>query len=234
MRRAAIIALVIVFAAACGDGEDETSDEPNLNSLGAELTETHCGKIFSCCDEDERFAAFQGIPVADQEQCTSSVEGIVQVNVIPRYEEALANGTITYSGDVESCMNGYARLACDEFQPDPRLALVEIPACRALFEAQLETTEFCSDDFECKSGFCAITGEMGTCAEIPGEGEACVAGRCDDGLYCMDGTCTPRRRDGEPCDVSAECESGNCIDPSMGGEGQGDLECAPLPPACGG
>lgn len=234
MRPILILALLLVVVAACGEGDEGTTDEQNLNDLGDELTEAHCGKIFSCCSEAERFAAFQGIPIDDQEQCTSSVQGIVQVNVIPRYEDALAAGTISYSGEIQSCLDGFARLACDEFQPDPRLTLIEIPQCAALFEALLETTEFCTDDFECKTGFCAFSGgaDEGTCAELPGEMESCIAGRCGEGLFCTGGVCSPRFDDGATCDVSSQCLSSNCVDVST--EGSEELECQPLPPACGG
>lgn len=228
----AFIFAFILGASACGEGDDSTDGEDNISQLGVELTEAHCNKIFSCCSESERVAAFQGIPVSTQEECISSVEGIVQINVVPRYEDAVANGTIDYSGAVENCITGYSRLACDDFQPDPRLALIEVPECAALFEPQLETTEFCTDDFECKSGFCAISGEMGTCAELPGEMEACVAGSCQESLYCREGMCVPRLDDGAECDVSTQCTSRNCVDVSD--NGSGDLRCRPLPAACGG
>ncbi len=236
MRTRWMALVLMLLIAACGSNEGDGNSSNELATLGEEITEAHCAKIFTCCSESERQAAFGGIPVEDLEQCNSSVQGIVQINVIPSYRTAVDEGTVNYdSSGLDNCIESFNRLACDEFEPDPRFAIADVPGCRALFEATLETTEFCTEDFECKSGFCALEAgdDQGTCAEEPGEDESCIAGRCAFGLYCADGTCTPQQPDDSPCDADSQCSSDNCVDVALEGEPT-DFRCRPLPAACGG
>jgi hypothetical protein len=224
--------------AACGSDDDETESDPNsLNTLGDEITAAHCSRVLNCCDAAERASAFGGLPVSNEEECLSSVEGIIQVNVIPRYEAALERGTITYdSSGVQNCVDGLLRVACVAFEPDPRFAIEDIPACRGLFTAQLETTEFCTENFECKTGFCALgeSGEEGTCAEQPRNGDPCLANQCAFNLYCDENdTCAAQLPDDSGCAFDAQCQSLNCVDVAPP-ERSADLRCQPLPPACGG
>lgn len=67
--------------------------------------------------------------------------------------------------------------------------------------------------FDCVPG--AVCGNDGNCVPIPGQGQPCAAGNCDQGLYCdFNGTmtCLPTTPIGGAC-TGFECASGSyCMD----------------------
>lgn len=63
----------------------------------------------------------------------------------------------------------------------------------------------------------ALTGQ---CVRESASGEACIAETCVPDAYCADlgdpslgsvGLCTERKLDGDPCETSHECVTGNCV-----------------------
>jgi len=68
----------------------------------------------------------------------------------------------------------------------------------------------CGNDSQCKSGFCGLDDDKevcGVCAKRPGEGEACVRGRCPLGLICSDNNtlCVKPVAVGGACDGKTAC-----------------------------
>lgn len=93
-------------------------------------------------------------------------------------------------------------------------------SCRPAQPSQCPVTQYCSAQG---------AGQMGTCVDLPKNGEACVTSRsqpCAEGLVCLDeggeDVCRPRKRIGQDCSVHAECYTGYC----------GPLSTCTTPPTC--
>lgn len=91
-------------------------------------------------------------------------------------------------------------------------------ACNFGFPTPCPESQYC--DAEPASG-----GTEGTCRDLPGEGETCVAisgaPPCGAGLGCVERVCTPIGRIGAACASDAECRSQHCA----GGECSAGLGC---------
>lgn len=73
-----------------------------------------------------------------------------------------------------------------------------------LLAASCDPTLPCADMLLCLQG---------TCQALPGAGQGCLAGRCDDTAYCVTGAdggvCEPKRNTGAPCSDDSQCLPGD-------------------------
>jgi hypothetical protein len=82
----------------------------------------------------------------------------------------------------------------------------------------------------CAQGYFCQTSEAdpssGTCAPLPGRGDACPSYQCAPGLACVEGVCDSVQPIGASCRVPTDCSTGYCdtTDPTA-------LVCAPPPGA---
>lgn len=142
-------------------------------------------------------------------------------------------GQPCYDGYVE-CLDGVCRGAACPRTCQPRGLLGEVCSvdgdCRAgLFCRQLVSgagvgqcatlhteNEVCLNDANCGEGLRCVED---FCRKLPGEGQPCLLGRCDEGLACRDvegvRTCQPRLETGSPC-AGDECEAGLVCEPLSG------------------
>jgi hypothetical protein len=76
-------------------------------------------------------------------------------------------------------------------------------SCKRAQPNQCPVTQYCD---------AVNPGELGTCVDRPGDGEACRprAPRCADGYACFDGTCRALLDTGETCADKSQCSSGTC------------------------
>jgi len=217
MLRIVIIFIFVLLAAACGEEASETETQASLDGLSARLAAAQCDKIFRCCTEEDLDTVFSGVTVETREQCVELVDGNVRVFLVPALEEAAQSGAVTVESSAESgCIEALEMQSCNGFNPSPNIDLFALPECRAFIAPALETSEFCNDDFECKSGFCARRAgeEQGSCTTPPAADEACSNERCAEGLYCLltESICRPALSIGEACTRNNECLSDNCLE----------------------
>ncbi len=203
--------LMFVFTlVGCSSEDSEPNSAADLSSFGTEVSKIQCSKIFECCQADDLSEVFSGVEVSTQEECESAVDGYVRVFVVPGVEQAVDGGSATLGSSESACLSALQSQSCDAFSPSPNVDIFRIEACRDFIQPNLETSEFCSQDWECKSGFCA--GE-GSCATPPKETEPCASQRCAEGLFCnAENVCVRKVAEGEDCDRNEACASNNCVE----------------------
>jgi hypothetical protein len=137
-------------------------------------------------------------------------------------EDALASvdlGFLAFQSDVAgACVEVAAAMECGQGPPFNSAEVRQ--ACDGVFqgtvalEGECTVAEFAGLFDECAEGFCVRPEApiglecLGQCVAFKGDGDPCEAvDRCDDGLYCIDGECSPPRELGEECE-NAVCEPG--------------------------
>ena len=217
----------LALCASCADSDESSSEPQDLQAFGQAVAIAQCDKIFECCQGGELGDVFSGVDVATKEECVSAVQGYVRVFVVPKVEDAQQSGAVTVSGSQTACVNALKSQSCGAFSPSPNVDVFRAQACRDFIQPALETSGFCSEDWECKSGFCASVAGEGSCATPPESGQACVGQRCVTGLFCnATDLCEAKAVEGQPCDRNEACESDNCVDQ------EGQRVCGPPARVC--
>jgi hypothetical protein len=189
---------------------------PSLDELPQPLAGALCPLLFECCSAGDLGEVFEDEPEqpADAAACVTVLTPLVGEE-IGGIAEAVAAGRIAYDP---------ARMAaCLEVIPEGQCGglnavfaeLFAFPGCEPPFTALVEVGDACGSNEECKSGFCIdrVNDELGTCADLPGEGDKCEFD-CADGFTCDDisSTCIPQRPDGDTCENDQQCVSDSCLE----------------------
>jgi hypothetical protein len=198
-----------------GSAVDAGVNNGGLDEVGAALTQALCPQILECCSSVEVDELFD-----DEKSPPTDVPGCVAVLTAPMealiadLAESVEAGRLRYDGArMEACLERIGELPCGQFG---ETIATEAPfsACDAPFAALVAVGGDCAADIECTSQFCAGFGEaeLGSCAELPGEGDPCVDSRCGAGLYCdeIGLTCIAQKADGADCGADDECQGGSC------------------------
>jgi hypothetical protein len=246
--RSVVFASFAMLVAACGATEGSTGalTPEERSSLAADLTETFCSAIGSCCQA----AAF----AYDPQACAARVR--------PRYERFVGRqvGHVLFHAErVAACKQTISTLlaACRPHSLSNVGRNVLLPdACVALFEVQIPR-DACASNEDCAPGQCVyqgrgapaycqggdqggLEGYEGDCgAGMRVDGDVCVipeaAGGIAEGVRCVSdgplpflfGTCAP----GLYCDDGTRL----CAPMKAPGEpcGNGSFQSQPVRPECG-
>lgn len=210
-----IIAILASLSLTCSS----ESEEPvlDLGSTTQKIAQAQCERLFECCTDEERRIAFSGVDVSSQASCEQTLSSYLSTFVRPGWEQALErNALVVEPGLESSCIEGLKATSCGELSLSQAADIFGIEACEGFLSPNLETSGFCREHFECKSGFCSQTpGSLeGTCKDPANEGDACLDEGCGPSnwaLFCEDELCTPRRPVEAPCTRNDECISANCV-----------------------
>jgi hypothetical protein len=215
-----------------GDDDDERGPDGGADAgagfeaaaLAARLADALCPQLLRCCSDAELGELFAEAdppgPPADAAACAEAVTGPLGEE-LGRLSASVEAGRLRYRADrMDECLGLLGELTCDEFAGTVGDDLYRFPACDAPFAGAVAEGGRCAGDLDCAAGLCAgrQDGELGSCRAAPGEGEACVDGRCGEGLYCDDigGACIAQREDGAECTGEDQCRSGACPDGRCG------------------
>lgn len=219
----AYVVLMSAVVSGCGGGGD---DAVPLADLGTEVGATMCAKMVECCTQQELEMELLG--ASNEMECQAFYAGFVGQLLIPVLEDSVADGRLVYDGQqMRTCLDALAAIEC----ADLRAALEEGPAgsCDDPFTGQVALGGACANDVDCQSKLCNgdqvdFNGNvtMGTCIQIPSNGQACVDGACGPDSFCdYSGgapTCQARLADGSGCGSNDDCASGAC-NGAMNGQG---------------
>ncbi len=208
-----------LFWAGCGDDPPPPAEQDPLADLPAIYTRITCGRIFSCCEVEERddVILFDPAPTSIAE-CEAQYE-IFFKNVIGDFLKGVDEGRLKYdAARADACFAKAEAASCaDYFGSD---FLDEDPDCEAAFQGTVALGGDCIDDDECKDpgASCVSSGSenVGTCTAPPGEGQPCDNGLCASGLTCRFGAngnmlqCLAPTADGGACSLDLDCQSGYC------------------------
>lgn len=209
---------VLLLTVACSDSSPETTPDQSAAIDAEAITAAHCERLSECCSSDE-WRQIVGADVDDVEACTASRGNFVSAFLASVIAEARDRRAVTVDTDAHAaCVAAVASMPCEQLTGTPSVdALMAASACQAWVRPNLESSEFCESDFECKSGFCALGEAIGSCRDAPGPGEPCSHGRCGAESFCAQEVCAPKLQDGISCFRHEECLSQNCVeDPRSG------------------
>ncbi len=219
-----------------------------IDQTATKIAQTVCPKAWGCCTVDQlngNGSSGAGI-VTETQTCTTDVapcEHECEVRTAEDFRKQLA--TIQKSVDqkravyeeakVNDCLTTIRESTC----PDLNMTnhLTGVPGCDAFATPLVEMAGACSQDYECKSGWCkppAGGGFADGSCQAPMSGMSCTTESCGKGFACdgrgtndeTDDMCVASVADGAACTSGAQCRSGLCT--SSGGA----MTCAPLTNAC--
>lgn len=229
--RVRVVALCAGLAGACTNNtQAPTPADPH--PIVAQLAAAQCRKILECCSTDE-LAAVLGPEPDDQASCETAIVSQAEAFFLPALERALADETIALQdAELPACIAALDARSCDEFQPFASADVLELAGCTSVVEPRLTLSGFCTDDFECDTGFCSHppADTQGACKNPPQVDEECLHDRCADGLACtVDGLCAEKLGSGEVCTRNADCLSDLCMP-----DESGELVCETVTEICTG
>ncbi len=233
MRKWLVFMMGTLMGLGCSASESE-EPAPDLARTAQNLAKSQCARLFECCSPSEIGVVFVGLDIDDEATCVPSLQNYLTTFVVPGWQAAIDARTLSVNiADEQDCLEALEQRACGEFAPSPVVNIFEIEACRSFLSPNLESSGFCAEDFECKTGFCsrAAGSTQGTC-KVPVEASSpCLNEVCGPpgyALFCDEGTCVPRGAFGETCSRNEECDSGNCIASDV------TKTCGEAPVACQG
>jgi hypothetical protein len=228
MKRVACLLFVSAIIGCDGGGDASGGDPVPLSELGTELGAATCAKMIECCTMAELEERLLG--ASTLEECEAFYAAFLGTLLIPVLEDSVADGRLEYDGaEARQCVDTFAALDCAELSAT--LDRGPTAGCESPFTGKVAVSGACASDSDCVSHLCDgdrvdfegnVT--MGMCAEVPGNGEACVDGdECGPGLYCdtsgIDDVCAPTLADGAACRFDDDCTAGACNGNEDGGIG---------------
>lgn len=202
-----------------GCSEDTPPAEPvDLDTARESLASAQCERVFECCSAEDAQRVFASETITDAAACVPVLDNYLNAFVFPAITDALDRGAVEIDTTAEAaCIQTFRDVACESLVPNPNLNMLKRPECVAWVQPRLETSEFCTADFECKTGFCALSDSSGSCRPAPTNGEPCSQERCAEDAFCYDGVCAPKLALNVACSRNDECLSENCIEDSRSG-----------------
>jgi len=214
-RLSCVLTSFVLLSFGCSnDAEVPTLD---LKATTVRIAEAQCERLFECCTSEERAVAFSGVDVSSESSCRQTLESYLATFVVPAWDQAIERNSLAVKPELEStCIQGLRSTPCGELNLSRAVNIFGVEGCSGFLSPNLETSGFCREHFECKSGFCSqSSGSLeGTCKEPANEGETCLDAACGPpnwNLFCQDELCTPRRPFEAPCTRNDECISANCV-----------------------
>lgn len=231
MRRIAIYLCVLVLAAATGlaCGSDSNGGggggTASLDNLSSRVAGMYCGRIFGCCDSEERAEMFgDEFSPSNESECSSQMTVLFDEQMQELQEAVDAGRLIFHEDKAAECLNHLESVDCSAgVFPEGE---DEIPACDETTEGLVEPGDACAMNDECKSGRCAGVQydedgnrtQMGACGG-GGAGQTCEwSDECGEGHYCdrqynseteeFEGTCATIGQLNEECSGQQSCAEG--------------------------
>lgn len=216
---------ILLFSGACPYSADNYPDR---------MTDTYCKFFYKCCNGSERLLFMGGGLHSSEGECKEELGKAFRMLFEP-YAEAVRNGRARWDYDkAESCMKTKED-ATKECSAEDFLEADDECTMSDYFIGEVANGDLCYLESECEDeeAICESKGDdpdedlvtqKGECNAPPGVGDTCSDGDCISDAYCdVDNKCRAKKSDGEDCDSSYECKSGNCHYDSV----TYDLQCAP-------
>jgi hypothetical protein len=231
--RSLILAAILSIGCSAPEQGDDGPESGDPDAIVEELAAAQCAKLFECCSTDELGDVFGTIEVEDEAGCREALQSQADAFLLPALERSIeSESALVREAEIDACVRALADRSCSGFEPAARVALFDVDGCGQIVEPRLSLSAFCTEDYECETGFCSRppAESEGACKNPPANGDPCLNDRCDEGLYCTgDDICAEKLGAGDVCTRNADCESDSCVPGD-----EGDFVCAEAPDICTG
>lgn len=229
--------LALALGIGCGAGDNgenvaNAAEPADPRPLVEAVAAAQCRSILSCCSGSERESVL-GPEIADQGECEAAIVSQSEAFLLPALQRALGAGSIELrDSQIEGCIGALDARMCGEFRPLASADVLRLAGCSEVLEPKLTLSGFCTDDFECDTGFCSHppADTQGTCKNPSELGQPCLHDRCASELTCSpDGMCVEKLEDDEVCTRNSDCTSDVCAP-----DADGVFVCLAVTPICTG
>jgi hypothetical protein len=214
--------LVLTCLTLAGCPSSTTPSNVPIEDLGARYGATFCGLLTDCYGEVARNTL---LGVSSEEECASRVSLQYSELSLPLYQQAIADGTMSYDGGhVDACIAAIEAQGCDVINSRTP------SACDAVLIGELSPGDACSINEQCEGdAYCMNDASCpGTCQPRGAVGTACTTDEaCQSGMKCMNESCGVPAGENAPCGgpggidcggglicVGSGAEPGNCRTPA--------------------
>jgi hypothetical protein len=221
--------LILAIVAFCGCHHTDPGDSgPGipLSSAADEVAKAVCPKAWSCCTAAQLMD--NDMAGTDEPSCeTKTAQGFK--NNFDSVRSSQSKGRSVYDGlQLQACLSYIRSSSCDTLNMTSHFT--GVPGCDSFVKPKLSVGAACSFDGECIDGYCdkPQMASEGTCKPRARENESCEVAACAKNLVC-DGAkklCVMLFADGSSCTEAAQCASYVC-NKADGGSGT----CGPASPA---
>ena len=199
-----LAALASLAVAGCPMSTTAPSTVP-IEDLGARFGATSCGILTDCYGDAIRNAFLGTTSEAD---CAAQIDRQYRQAALPQYQEAIANGTMSYDGaQVAACIAAIEAQGCATVNSRTPAACDRVLIGEVMPGAACSVNEQCAGDAYCMN----TTACPGTCQPRGAVGTTCTTDEaCQSGMKCTSGSCAVPGADGAPCRGPAgnECAGG--------------------------
>lgn len=208
MARLRVSLVLVVLGASLalsGCPSSTTASNVPIEMLGATYGSVSCSVVQDCYG-DALVRLLTGTTTSAA--CEARAEAGYTNAALPRYQAAIAMGTLTYDGSqAGACVDALTAEGC-------AAVTARTPAaCDLLFVGHVALGGACALDEECAGdAYCSVTTACpGTCQAYGASGSACTRDQaCQTGLRCGNGTCMA------PGGAGAACQGTTGVDCSGG------------------
>lgn len=199
------LCFVLCALVSAGCSQSTTASNVPIEMVGTLYADALCSAIHTCYG-DTIGAFVTGAP--SQAACQHQAELAFEDGALPRFQAAIAMGTLTYDGSqAAACQAATMALGCG-------IVSSRSPAaCRAMFVGHVAPGGACALDEECMGdAYCSVdTACPGSCQARVTSGGACTRdAACADGLRCASGHCSTPALEGASCQgtTGVDCAGG--------------------------
>ena len=189
-RACLIVALLSLFAAACGRGEDPPTATAAYDDFVKEITDTTCERVYQCPEKAPALVFYLGRFESEVECKIFLQESSKAAESTEQIKLAVDQGRIAYDAEqAETCL-----ATLDTELAGARCAAnfdADVPACDKVFVGKVSAGGSCAIDAECASDlYCEPVSSQacgGRCQALSKSGQGCGANAapCEDDTSCL-------------------------------------------------
>ncbi len=199
---AALVITLSLTLVGCPSSTTAPSTVP-IEDLGGRYATTFCGLLTDCYGEVVRDAL---LGISSEADCIALFERQYMEQALPRYQQAIAEGTMSYDGtQAQACLDATTAQGCAAINSRGT------SACDGLLIGEVAPGGVCSINEQCAGdAYCMNTTVCpGTCQPRGSVGATCTSDdACQGGMKCTGGSCTVPAAEGAPCGGATNIECG--------------------------
>lgn len=179
----------------------------SLDDMPSQIANAYCAKVYECCSGAELAGRQSEGP--DEKSCRLH-NAVAFAQIRDQVRASNDKHRAVYRGDqMQACVTALKAAPCSSLKTRKP---GELAACDRYIEPLVAAGGACGFDHDCVASSCEgeQDGVDGVCTARVGDGQPCETASCADGFYCENRTCRVLQADGESCGANYQCNSGGC------------------------